>query len=87
MPYISAFNKDGRASIILGVIISPSVAAVAWSSRNVDLRLGMVIGLEGTEVLFESALRLRAIPVSAQPFGIKAGNRDVVFFCWEEGVL
>lgn len=63
MPYISAFSNDGRASIILGVIISPSVAAVvAWSSRSVDLLLGMVMGLEGIAVLFESALRLRAMP-------------------------
>jgi hypothetical protein len=57
IPNISAFSKDGLASITFGTITSPSEAE-AWSSRSVERRL--VMGLD-CEVELESALRFRAI--------------------------
>lgn len=67
MPYISAFSRDGRASMILGVMMSPSAVVLeAWRSRRVDRRRGALMGLGC--VLLESALRLLAI-------------RSVLFVC------
>lgn len=62
MPYISAFSKDSRASMILGVMMSPSAVELeleAWRSRRVDRRRGAL--MEVGCVLLESALRLLAI--------------------------
>lgn len=60
MPYISAFSKDGRASMILGVIVSPSAVVLeACRSRRVDRRRGALMDVGC--VLLESALRRLAI--------------------------
>jgi len=83
IPYISAFSKEGRASMILGVIISPSAAVVAWSSRNVDLLLETVMGLdEGTGVLLVSAIRLRAIAITLRRLSV---SRLAIKFCFVKG--
>jgi hypothetical protein len=58
IPYISAFSKEGRASMTFGIMTSPSEAE-AWRSRSVERRRGAV--MEVDELLLESALRFRAI--------------------------
>ena len=72
IPYISAFSRDGLASITFGVMTSPSVAE-AWRSLRVERLRGTVIG--EAWLLFESALRFRAIWNILHSVAVRAGKQ------------